>query len=180
MNLALVPRHLQASLSYHPAEATREGLKHYWCHTADTSVWKASVLNSSLTREAPQVALCSSPAVKADPAVPQGGDWLWHGVLGDPPLANVEFRLGREKWHLVDRGMPKGRCMAVHGGCQMVTFYLDELWTACTEYRNKRQAALCLCVCVFVCEHFDWCFAWLLLHYSESLSAVDVSEIQKR
>lgn len=32
---------------------------------------------------------------------------------GSPPLTNTEFRLGREKRHLVDRGMPKGECMAV-------------------------------------------------------------------
>lgn len=160
-----------------------KGLKLYLFHFTDIlliSVWKLSVLNSSLIWKALQVSLHPSLAVKADPVMPQRRGWPWHLVLGVPLLPTWSVGWAERSGIWWTEGCQRGKCMPVYGGCHMPAFYLDGLWTSLIDYRNKKQKALVSCLYVCVCLHYDNCFAWPLFHYSESLSAVGVSKIQKQ
>lgn len=176
MNLTLVPRHLQASLSYHPVEAKREGsqalvILHHW-HTLYISLKvKCGKLISNMKASSWSIPISCSES------------WLCHAprgrlvlVIGAPLQPAWNFGWAERSGVWWTKGCLTGRCMAVCGICQRLAFYLDELQTSQIECSNKTQkGSFHGCVCL----HFDSCFTWPPLHDSENLSAVGVPKIQK-
>lgn len=94
-----------------------------------------------------EVHLCS----EADPAMPQGAGWCW--VRDAPPSTNMDFQLGREKQHLVDRGMPVEVPRWVYRGCQCQASILSrwalDFMDRIEKQKNKRHH-FPLSVCVYI------------------------------